>query len=90
RQKRINRQLQDLVMKGMPGNEGDLVGRPAAGQPATAGLGPVVAAKRYYPNGRAAGQRRPKSGAEPAGPCYWRGQGVKNGRFALWHPLEKA
>ncbi len=90
RQKRINRQLQDLVMKGMPGNEGDLVGRPAAGQPATAGLGPVVTAKRYYPNGRAAGQRRPKSGAEPAGPCYWRGQGVENGRFALWHPLEKA
>ncbi len=90
RQKRINRQLQDLVMKGMPGNEGDLAGRPAAGQPATARRRPVVATKRYYPNGRAAGQRRPQSGTEAAGPCYWREQGVGNGRFALWHALEKA
>ncbi len=90
RQKRINRQLQDLVMKGMPGNEGGLVGRPAAGQPVTARRRLAVATKRYYPNGRAAGQRRPKSGVEPAGPCYWRRQGVGNGRFALWHSLEKA
>ena len=90
RQKRINRQLQDLVMKGMPGNEGDLAGRPAAGQQVAAKRRPVAATRRYYPNGRAAGQRRSKNGAGPVEPCYWRAQGVGNGRFALWHSLEKA
>ncbi len=72
RQKRINRQLRDLVMKGMPGNvetERD------AQSPE----------KRYYPNGRSAGQAR---GLRVGDERYWRQHKTKNGRFTLWRPIK--
>ncbi|MBK8989736.1 MAG: hypothetical protein IPM39_27370 [Chloroflexi bacterium] len=72
RQKRINRQLEDLVMKGMPGNietEGEVQ------QPE----------KRYYPNGRSAGQAR---GPRVGDVRYWRQHKTKNGRFILWRPVQ--
>ncbi|MBK8989859.1 MAG: hypothetical protein IPM39_27990 [Chloroflexi bacterium] len=77
RQKRINRQLQDLVMKGMPGNDGDEVLR--RGPAAAAAMG-----KRYYANGRLAAQRRQHS----EGVRYWRRPSVGHGRAAIWHPVE--
>jgi hypothetical protein len=81
RQKRINRQLQDLVMQGMPGNDGV---RQARREPDS---GPLRAAgKRYYPNGRAAGQ----SGHNSAAIRYWRRPETGNGRLVIWHPLEQA
>jgi hypothetical protein len=80
RQKRINRQLQDLVTQGMPGNDG--AGR-ARREPAGGQRG---ASKRYYPNGRAAGQSRHSGN----GLRYWRRPGTGDGRPAIWHPLEQA
>jgi hypothetical protein len=72
RQKRINRQLRDLVMKGMPGN----------GEEAVETQRPE---KRYYPNGRSASQSR---GSHAAAVRYWqRDAGNGNGRSAIWHPL---
>jgi hypothetical protein len=59
RQKRINRQLKDLVMKGMPGNE----------ERAAETYKPE---KRYYPNGRSASQSR---GPHIAEERYWRREG---------------
>ncbi|MBK8989495.1 MAG: hypothetical protein IPM39_26135 [Chloroflexi bacterium] len=77
RQKRINRQLQDLVMKGMPGNDGD--GALNCGSAAAAVMG-----KRYYANGRLAAQRwQPGEGVR-----YWRRPSVEHGRAAIWHPVE--
>jgi hypothetical protein len=60
RQRRINRQLKDLVMKGMPGNE------EAAGETQRP-------EKRYYPNGRSASQAR---GPHIAEERYWRREGA--------------
>ncbi len=72
RQKRINRQLKDLVMKGMPGNDGIASETPKP-------------EKRYYPNGRSASQAR---GPHAADERYWPGErGDGHGRFALWRPL---
>ncbi len=72
RQKRINRQLKDLVMKGMPGNDGTASETPKP-------------EKRYYPNGRSASQAR---GPHAADERYWPGErGDGHGRFALWRPL---
>jgi hypothetical protein len=59
RQRRINRQLKDLVMKGMPGNE---EAAEETRQPE----------KRYYPNGRLASQSR---GPHIAEERYWRREG---------------
>jgi hypothetical protein len=72
RQKRINRQLKDLVMKGMPGND----------EAAVETQGPE---KRYYPNGRSAGQAR---GPRVAEERYWRRASGPEGRVTLWHPLQ--
>jgi len=71
RQKRINRQLKDLVMKGMPGNVENVAQKRK----------PI---KRYFANGRSAGQalRRRSTGD---GLCYWQRQG--NGRSSVWHPM---
>lgn len=73
RQKRINRELNVLVMKGMPGNV------------AEAAESPMVE-KRYYLNGKLAAQAH---GRHPEHELYWqrRGVGVENGRFALWHSM---
>jgi len=72
RQRRINRELNDLVMKGMPGNV------------AEAGETPKLA-KRYYANGKLAAKA---TGRESQRELYWRRGGVGNGRFALWHSME--
>ena len=79
RQKRINRQLKDLVMQGMPGNVGGTseTHRPAAGAARPA-------ARVYYPNGRLAAQ---VYGRDPERELYWPEPGTRHGRFALWHPL---
>ena len=74
RQKRINRQLKDLVMQGMPGNA----------EKAGETKGPE---KRYYPNGRTASRARGRQ-AEQA--RYWRQGRPGHGRFTLWHPLAGA
>ena len=71
RQKRINRELKDLVMKGMPGNVGAAVGeRPPE--------------KVYYPNGKLAAQ---SYGRHPDRELYWRRQRTENGRFTMWQQL---
>lgn len=74
RQKRINRQLQDLVMQGMPGNDGGGAER----------RGPVRA-KRYFANGRLADKGLSRRGSGSQGDCYWRGRRSRDGRCALWH-----
>jgi hypothetical protein len=84
RQKRINRQLQDLVMKGMPGNEeGKAGGRGPEGR-GPGGWG-LAEAKRYFANGRLAGRSFSRRRASEQGDCYWRGRRGGNGRYALWH-----
>lgn len=68
RQKRINRELQDLVMKGMPGNS-----------ERTSGAQQVE--KVYYPNGKLAAKA---SGRDPERELYWRRHRTGNGRYMLW------
>lgn len=68
RQKRINRELQDLVMKGMPGNS-----------ERTAGAQQL--AKVYYPNGKLAARAY---GRDPGRELYWQRQRTRNGRYVLW------
>lgn len=71
RQKRINRQLKDLVTKGTPGNgEGTVEAR--------------VLEKRYYPNGKLAALAY---GRDPDQPHYWRWQGTRHGRFVMWQQV---
>jgi len=77
RQKRINRQIQDLVMKGMPGNDGGEVVR----------CGP---ARRYFANGRLAGKTLSRQRAAGRRDCYWRGRQSRDGRFTLWHTWQQA
>jgi hypothetical protein len=90
RQRRINRELKDLVMKGMPGNEGQTV------EATQAGLTRVDSdrvKKLYYPNGKLAAQAFNRRKVDS---CYWRQGGGGNGRFserranhyALWQHLE--
>ncbi|HIP73712.1 MAG TPA: hypothetical protein EYH05_20230 [Anaerolineae bacterium] len=71
RQKRINRELKDLVMKGMPGNVAEAVDRRAL-------------EKVYYPNGKLAAQ---KYGRNPEQELYWQRHRTGNGRFAVWQQL---
>jgi hypothetical protein len=71
RQKRINRELKDLVMKGMPGNVG---GASETRQPE----------KVYYPNGKLAARAY---GRDPEQELYWRRHKTQNGRFELWQQL---
>jgi len=79
RQKRINRQLKDLVMKGMPGNvEG------AGETPEAALKGVERPEKLYYPNGKLAAKAY---GRVPQRELYWRRYGAGNGRFAVWQRL---
>ena len=68
RQKRINRELKDLVMKGMPGNVG---GTNETCQPE----------KVYYPNGKLAAKAY---GRKPGQMLYWRNYLTKNQQFSLW------
>jgi hypothetical protein len=80
RQRRINRQLKDLVMKGMPGNRGQADEA-------------MRATKLYYPNGKLAAQAFNRRKVDS---CYWRQGDGGSGRFserrtdhyALWQHLE--
>jgi hypothetical protein len=77
RQKRINRELKDLVMKGMPGN---------VGEPNETGVphGTQKPEKVYYPNGKLAAKAY---GRDPERELCWRRHGTRNGRFDLWQQL---
>ena len=68
RQKRINRKLKDLVMKGMPGNVG---GTSETRQPE----------KIYYPNGKLVAKAY---GRDPEREMFWKRHRTGNGRFDLW------
>ena len=71
RQKRINRKLKDLVMKGMPGN----VGRTSETRKPK---------KVYYPNGKLAAKAYSR---DPDQERFWRRHRTRNGRFELWQQL---
>jgi hypothetical protein len=71
RQKRINRELQDLVMKGMPGNVGQTS---ESRQPE----------KVYYPTGKLAAK---VYGRDPERELYWGRQRTRNGRFSIWQQM---
>lgn len=77
RQRRINRELKDLVTKGTPGNVG--------GTGETASLhGTGQPQKRYYPHGKLAALAY---GRNPGQPHYWRWQGTRHGRFVMWQQV---
>ena len=71
RQKRINRKLKGLVMKGMPGNVG---GTSETCQPE----------KIYYPNGKLAARAY---GRDVERELYWKRHRTENGRFELWQQM---
>jgi hypothetical protein len=75
RQKRINRELKDLVMKGMPGNI-ERTSKPCrpTRQPE----------KLYYPNGKLAAKVHCRDLQRE---LYWRRHRTRNGRFAMWQQL---
>ena len=71
RQKRINRKLKDLVMKGMPGNvEGTDETRKSE--------------KMYFPNGKLAAKTCGRNSEQD---LYWKRHRTRNGRFELWQQL---
>ena len=74
RQRRINRQLKDLVMKGMPGNESQTAAADAR------------RTRRYYPTGKLAVQAFNRRRTTR---CYWRQSTTRNGRYAIWQHLEQ-
>jgi hypothetical protein len=90
RQRRINRELKDLVMKGMPGNEGQTV---EATQADSARGDSDRVKKLYYPNGKLAAQAFNRRKVDS---CYWRQVVGGNGRYNdhrtarhdLWQHLE--
>lgn len=71
RQKRINRELKDLVMQGMPGN----------GEGTNKTQKPE---KVYFPNGKLAAKAY---GRDPERDFYWKRHRTGNGRFDLWQQL---
>ncbi|MCI0558721.1 MAG: hypothetical protein MN733_09515 [Nitrososphaera sp.] len=71
RQKRINRELKDLVTKGTPGN---VEGTSETQKPE----------KVYYPNGKLAAKAY---GRDPERELYWKGHRTRNGCFDLWQQL---
>lgn len=71
RQKRINRELKDLVMQGMPGNS-----------EATRETRQVE--KMYFPNGKLAAK---VYGRDPKRELYWKRHMTGNGRFSVWQQL---
>ncbi|MCP4416268.1 MAG: hypothetical protein GY805_06580, partial [Chloroflexi bacterium] len=73
RQKRINRELNDLVMKGMPGTVEE------ACEPSE-----LILRKRYYPNGKLAAKAY---GRKPEHELYWKRHRSGNGRFDVWQEL---
>ncbi len=82
RQRRINCQLRDLVMKGMPGNESEAAEAAATG---------AERQKLYYPTGKLAAKAFNRRKVDQ---CYWRqvpaAAGItRNGRYAIWQHLEQ-
>ncbi len=71
RQKRINRELKDLVMQGMPGN----------GEGTSETQKPE---KVYFPNGKLAAKAY---GRDPERDLYWKRHRTENGRFSVWQQL---
>jgi hypothetical protein len=71
RQKRINRELKDLVMQGMPGN----------GEGTSETQKPE---KVYFPNGKLAAKAY---GRHPERDLYWKRHRSGNGRFSVWQQL---
>jgi hypothetical protein len=71
RQKRINRELKDLVMKGMPGNV----------EPTSETRRPE---KRFYPTATLAAKAY---GRHPQRELYWRRHEASNGRAGVWQVL---
>ena len=70
-QKRINRELKDLVMQGMPGN----------GEGTSETQKPE---KVYFPNGKLAAKAY---GRDPERDLYWKRHRTENGRFSVWQQL---
>ncbi len=90
RQKRINRELKDLVMKGMPGNVGEANEIPKlAAIPEIAATSEVALTKRYYPNGKLAARAYGRQAAKVDSDreLYWRRHRTGNGRFDVWQKL---
>jgi hypothetical protein len=71
RQKRINCELNDLVMKGMPGN---VEGTDETHKPE----------RTYFPNGKLAAKAH---GRDPELDFYWKRGRMGNGRFDLWQVI---
>jgi hypothetical protein len=72
RQKRINRELADLFMKGMTGNGKRLVGAGRSGR------------RRFYDNGLLAAKSYNRNSDQDV---YWRSPQVKRGQYHVWHLL---
>jgi hypothetical protein len=68
RQKRINRELNDLVMKGMPGNAEETNET-------------QMSEKIYFPNGKLAAKAYDR---DPERDFYWKRQGTGDGRSEIW------
>jgi hypothetical protein len=83
RQKRINRKLKDLVMKGMPGNIEVAV--EAHGTPTKVEMS--LAVKLYYASGKLAAKAYGRRANHESRSVYWRRGGTRNGRFAVWQEL---
>lgn len=79
RQKRINRELKDLVMKGMPGN----VEETSDTRQPEKGFAKKLK-KVFFPNGKLAARAY---GRNPDQERYWRRHRTRNGRFELWQQL---
>jgi hypothetical protein len=79
RQKRINRELKDLVMKGMPGN---VEGTSETRKPEKGFARKLK--KVFFPNGKLAARAY---GRNPDQELYWRRHRTRNGRFELWQRL---
>lgn len=72
RQKRINRKLKDLVMKGMPGNVERTSETPMPN-------------KIYYPNGKLAAKAY---GRDPHRERFWRRHRTRSGHYVIWRGLK--
>ena len=73
RQKRMNRELADLFMKGMTGNGSELVQEDQPGE-----------SRRFYDQGKSAAAKYNRS---PDQDVFWRSRFGRTDRFQLWHVL---
>ena len=91
RQKRINRKLKDLVMKGMPGNVGETSVAQKSDTSMSSKQDASAAEKRekiYFPNGKLAARAYGRGGrGVRQREMYWSRHRTGNGRFVLWQQL---